>query len=807
MDAMSEFRDAVESIGLIPSELTPDGILKRCGTVDKPHSKNGWHVFYSDPWAGAYGDWATGFTKKWCPGDNGGIMDPDTRQRINQAIKENKQAREAEQEKKYKAAAIKSQEIIESLPDATAGNPYLKRKGVKPCEGLKADGGILVVPVYGPDSHIMSLQYIKPDLKKEFLPGGKTKGGYFHIKGGAGALYISEGIATSISIYEATGGTVLTAFNCNNLESVALMARKQYQEREIIIAGDDDRQTEIKTGKNPGKVAAEAAARAVGGKVVLPSFLDPEGKSDFNDMFIEQGIKKVRKALEQVKEPEPAAIIENWPDPLPLPDGLPPVAPFDFALLPEALKPWATDIVERMQCPPDFVAVPLMCALGAVIGRKVGIRPQASTDWTVTANTWALLIGRPGVIKSPAMESALSPMKRLVAKAVEKYNEEVKQYEISKIANKLRAEAAEKAARAALKNDPDANIKDLLTTEQEETPILKRYIANDTTAAALGELHRQNPNGLLVFRDELVSLLKMLDQQENSEARGFYLTGWNGDSPYTFDRISRGMNLYIPATCISLLGSTQPGRIGQYVRATLTGGDSDDGLLQRFGLVVWPDTTPSWKEVDRWPDDEAKRKAFKVFERLDKLDALSIGAQQDKGIDGEPEGCPYLRFNTDGLGLFREWRQDLETKLRSGDLHAALESHFSKYRKLVPGLALIIHLSNGDIGPVGKQAVLMALAWAEYLETHAQRLYASVIAPEVETAKRILKKIKTGNLSAVLTVRQIWRPQWTGLTDLDMVKSGVKLLEDFGYFIKNKKSTGGRHLEEYEVNPKVQGLI
>ena len=68
--------------------------------------------------------------------------------------------------------------------------------------------------------------------------------------------------------------------------------------------------------------------------------------------------------------------------------------------------------------------------------------------------------------------------------------------------------------------------------------------------AALAELLRHNPNGLLVYRDELVSLLRALDQEENAEARAFYLTGWNGDSSYTVDRIGRGMNLHVSIKCI-----------------------------------------------------------------------------------------------------------------------------------------------------------------------------------------------------------------------------------------------------------------
>ena len=60
----------------------------------------------------------------------------------------------------------------------------------------------------------------------------------------------------------------------------------------------------------------------------------------------------------------------GWPAPKPLPDGLLPVAAFDRAFLPEIIAPWVMDISDRMQCPPDFVAIPAIVALGSVIGRK-----------------------------------------------------------------------------------------------------------------------------------------------------------------------------------------------------------------------------------------------------------------------------------------------------------------------------------------------------------------------------------------------------------------------------------------------------
>jgi hypothetical protein len=277
---------------------------------------------------------------------------------------------------------------------------------------------------------------------------------------------------------------------------------------------------------------------------------------------------------------------EEWPIPHPLPDNLLPVAPFDLNLVPEKLQPWISDVCERMQCPPDYIGVSLMAALGSLIGRKIAICPMAHDDWKVIANMWALLIGRPGVLKSPAMEEALRPLRKLSSMAEEVLKKEYATYEVSASVAKLRHDQSVKKAAGLLKKDPKADVSSLLEPEQQTSePTLKRYIANDTNVASLGVLLQQNPNGLLVFRDEIVSLMDNLDREECVGERGFYLTGWNGDSRYTFDRIGRGLHLTIDGVCLSMLGSTQPGRISQYLSRAIKGGRGDDGLIQRFGLA------------------------------------------------------------------------------------------------------------------------------------------------------------------------------------------------------------------------------
>src|SRR3546814_13672811 len=83
-------------------------------------------------------------------------------------------------------------------------------------------------------------------------------------------------------------------------------------------------------------------------------------------------------------------------------------------------------------------------------------------------------------------------------------------------------------------------------------------------------------------------------------------------------------------------------------------------------------------------------------------------------FDPYDKGGAYLRVDDAGFELFREWRAGLEHRLRSGELHPAVESHLAKYRKLVPSLALIHHLAGFGSGAVGERSVLAALAWAQY---------------------------------------------------------------------------------------------
>jgi len=214
----------------------------------------------------------------------------------------------------------------------------------------------------------------------------------------------------------------------------------------------------------------------------------------------------------------------DWPEPKPLPNGLAPVEAFNSEFLPDALAPWVGDIAKRLQCPPDYVGVAALTSLGAVIGRRVGIRPQAKTDWTEIPNLWGCFIGRPGMLKSPAMNEALKPIHRLEAEAA-KENEIAQQaYAHGLSAYKIRKEVAIALEKGRLKKEKAEREKleiDLGIGEAPTEPVPLRYRTNDTSYESLGELLISNPAGILVERDELVSLLRHLDRDDQSVARGW----------------------------------------------------------------------------------------------------------------------------------------------------------------------------------------------------------------------------------------------------------------------------------------------
>ena len=283
MDCTIAFRDTLQG-DFGPLDWLPiaDGTIRRFHVPgDKKGTLNGaYQLFNAGIASGWFGTWkGGGIWHNWSSHKPADHLETELiRQRIEQA----KRQREAEQHQRNEAAAEYANRLWRDARRATPDHPYLIAKGVRP-HSLRQRGNALLVPLYL-NGELVNLQRTYPDGHKRFLYGGIIKGAYspLGVIVASEKLYLCEGWATGATLHEETGAAVACAMNAGNLLEAGRRLQRRHPDAVLIVAGDDDRQTE----GNPGKTAAIKAAATLGCGLVLPPFPDdaPLTLSDFNDL-------------------------------------------------------------------------------------------------------------------------------------------------------------------------------------------------------------------------------------------------------------------------------------------------------------------------------------------------------------------------------------------------------------------------------------------------------------------------------------------------------------------------------------------
>ena len=101
-------------------------------------------------------------------------------------------------------------------------------------------------------------------------------------------------------------------------------------------------------------------------------------------------------------------------------------------------------------------------SLAGVCGRRISVRPQQRSDWTVVPNLWGAVIGRRGLMKSPAISEALRPLSRLELNAKAVFDDQDRQHKADLIVlearkNHLKGHWRDQSARIRRKPKPSRN--------------------------------------------------------------------------------------------------------------------------------------------------------------------------------------------------------------------------------------------------------------------------------------------------------------------------------------------------------------
>lgn len=194
---------------------------------------------------------------------------------------------------------------------------------------------------------------------------------------------------------------------------------------------------------------------------------------------------------------------------------------FPIEVLPEAFRRLVIEAAASLVCPPEFVTVPLLTNYGAAIGATKKI--EVKRGWQEKPSLYSVVIASPGSCKSAALRLTIGFLARL-EKDNQAYNEQIEnEYE--------RAMASYEEAMIKYRSAKKAG-------EQAEQPTkperkgCRRLLCSDVTAEAVAEILTNNPQGIIIARDELMGWITGQNQYKGGKGsdKQFWLSAWDGGS-------------------------------------------------------------------------------------------------------------------------------------------------------------------------------------------------------------------------------------------------------------------------------------
>jgi hypothetical protein len=380
---------------------------------------------------------------------------------------------------------------------------------------------------------------------------------------------------------------------------------------------------------------------------------------------------------------------------------------FPVEALPAGCRQLVREGSEAIGCPPDFLAAPMLATLGSAIG--VSHVVEIIQGWTEAPALWVATVGHPGARKTPPAREAKRPVAGYQSRLRKEYREELKKFE---------------------------------RDEREDPPSKQAAYVDDITTEALISALDESPRGVIQFKDELLGLIRGLDQYKGGKGsdRQFYLSGWSGES-YAYRRKGSQEDVLLHRPFLSVVGSIQTDLLSEIADGR------EDGLADRF-LYIYPERKRSrLSEDERGISDQARRSYASLYLRLREL-----------GFDGEDEyGHPQPRVvkpDRSAKSLLRDAINALRDEAELPGFPARLMWVWPKLEAYLARIALIVCLSryvdlkgSGGHGPLRVEAsdIRQAISLLDHFKRHLRRVYGVLYDADpkdrvVEDVARFLKE-------------------------------------------------------------------
>ena len=310
------------------------------------------------------------------------------------------------------------------------------------------------------------------------------------------------------------------------------------------------------------------------------------------------------------------------------------------------------------------------------------------------------------------------------------------------------------ASTGCLKSSTVGTIVDPLWDLDNQNDQHRDYVVDDFTMEALMEVHRNNPIGLLVHRDELDGFFKSANKYRGGKGDDSqrWLSLYNGKSIKVNRKGNEGDKLQLKRTAVSITGTIQRRILDNY----LQGDNIDSGAMARWLLCFpkMPSAKHTWKEV---PDVSGI--LTKLYLALDRI-----------SIDST------FRFSNRAKDCFvKDWNDPIVERTER-ESNAAMEAMLAKSRGYCARIALIIHcieesckledaVSGIDVElplelEISSRTVEKAISLSKYYIAQAELVYGirrelENSLPEVWVILEKLSKEKGGWIKLEMLVKRL----------------------------------------------------
>lgn len=381
---------------------------------------------------------------------------------------------------------------------------------------------------------------------------------------------------------------------------------------------------------------------------------------------------------------------------------------------PKKIQEMAKVLVEYENYNQDYLLVSMLSAVATAIGNTCQIRIKGC--WTSSPILYVILVGRPGVGKTPPLDFAFKPIRAHDYKLLKKYKEDDEAYSLFMEKRKSRKFTYSQS-------------------EIPEIPILQRTVISDFTPEALMQAHNVNQRGIVAFVDEIMGMFNTVNQYSKGQLIEQLLTAHSG-KPLDITRCSLDIPIHIEQPCINIIGTTQTKRVHELVDK----GYGDNGLIDRI-LFAYPKrhTISPW-QLHGTESNYDGRECFDLWaDVVEKILALPCQYDDETGMVIPT----IINFTADAQQHFFDWRNRTVDYINSIKDDALIDGRIMKTHLNTARLALVIQMMRWACGEadndyVDIDSVKAAIELGEYFEECYARLQKYMTIDSIQPQKKIL---------------------------------------------------------------------